>query len=357
MDAEGLDPKPLTPPKEGTLQPRPVLWGVVVVMAIAVVVAAWQFQGWWTKPNSVPAQKQTSGLQGKPFIAVLPFDNMSDDPEQEYFSDGMTEEIITRLSTNPGIFVIARNSTFFYKGKGAPIQQIGQELNARYVVEGSVRKAGNRVRVTAQLIDATTESHIWANTYESEYKDIFNLQDEIAQQVVAALNIKTREAEQARAWRVPTENLTAYDTLLRGVSHFLRLTVTENARAKSNFKKALALDPEYAAAYVLLGYTRFMDFVFGTNRDVQVLEQAAEMFKLDVGRYPSTSEGLVALVEKPGSADGWNGPYLKSGVPLDPWKNEYLYENPGTRAEIEIISLGQDGAQGGDGEDSDVGNW
>jgi len=275
MDAEGPDPKLLTPPKEGTLRPRPVLWGVVVVMAIVVVVAAWQSQGWWTKPNSVPVQKQTTGLQGKPFIAVLPFDNMSDDPEQEYFSDGMTEEIITRLSTNPGIFVIARNSTFFYKGKATPIQQIGQELNARYVVEGSVRKAGNRVRVTAQLIDATTESHIWANTYESEFKDIFNLQDEIAQQVVAALNIKSREAEQARAWRVPTENLTAYDTLLRGVSHFLRLTVAENALAKSNFKKAVALDPEYATAYVLLGYTHLMDYVFGINRDFQTLEQAA----------------------------------------------------------------------------------
>ena len=124
---------------------------------------------------------------------------------------------------------------FIYKGKETPIQQIGRELNARYVVEGSVRKAGNRVRITAQFIDATTESHIWANTYDREFKDIFNLQDEIAQQVVAALNIKSREAEQARAWRVPTENLTAYDTLLRGVSHFFRLTVEENAKAKGEF--------------------------------------------------------------------------------------------------------------------------
>jgi len=275
LEAEGPDPRPPAPVRDGALRPRPVLWGVVVVVAIAVVVAAWQYQGWWTKPNSVPGQKQTTGLQGKPFVAVLPFDNMSDDPEQEYFSDGMTEEIITRLSTNPGIFVIARNSTFFYKDKSIPIRQIGQELSARYVVEGSVRKAGTRVRVTAQLIDATTEGHIWANTYEGEFKDIFNLQDEIAQQVVAALNIKSREAEQARAWRVPTENLTAYDTLLRGVSHFLRLTVAENALAKSNFKKAVALDPEYATAYVMLGYTHLMDFVFNTNRDIQKLEQAA----------------------------------------------------------------------------------
>ena len=263
------------PQKKGAARQRPALWGMMVLAAITVAVVWWQLQSSDTKPGSVPGLKMAAVTNGKPFIAVLPFDNMSDDPEQEYFSDGMTEEIITRLSTNPGIFVIARNSTFLYKGKGTPIQQIGRELNARYVVEGSVRKAGNRIRVTAQLIDATTESHIWANTYESEFKDIFNLQDEIAQQVVAALNIKSREAEQARAWRVPTENLTAYDTLLRGVSHFLRLSVKENAKAKSNFKKAVALDPEYATAYVLLGYTHLMDYAFGTNRDFQRLEQAA----------------------------------------------------------------------------------
>ena len=277
MDAEAPAIKAPGQQMEGPVRRRPVLWGVAAMVVIAVAVVIWQFQDHRTKPDSVPVQEKAAIGLGKPFIAVLPFDNMSDDPEQDYFSDGMTEEIITRLSTNPGIFVIARNSTFFYKGKHIPIQQIGRELNARYIVEGSVRKAGNRVRVTAQLIDATTEIHIWANTYEGEFKDIFNLQDEIAQQVVAALNIKTREAEQARAWQVPTENLTAYDTLLRGVSHFLRLTVPENARAKSNFKKALALDPEYAAAHVMLGYTHLMDFVFGTNRDIQVLEQAAEM--------------------------------------------------------------------------------
>jgi len=273
--AETTDSKTEPDTKRDAARQKAVLSGIVAVVVIALAAVLWQFHG--RQPDKAPARvekKATTG-HGKPFIAVLPFDNMSDDPDQEYFSDGMTEEIITRLSTNPGIFVIARNSTFFYKGKGTPIQQIGRELNARYVVEGSVRKAGNRVRVTAQLINATNESHIWANTYDSELDDIFNLQDEIAQQIVAALNIKSREAEQARAWRVPTENLTAYDTLLRGVSHFMRLTVAENAKAKANFEKAVALDPEYATAYVLLGYTHLMAFAFGTNRDSEALEQAS----------------------------------------------------------------------------------
>lgn len=255
---------------------RAVVFGIVAVVAMAVAAAFWQL---YDRPERVPAdgEKKAAPLHGKPFIAVLPFENMSNDPGQEYFSDGMTEEIITRLSTNPGIFVISRNSTFFYKGKGTTIQQIGRELNARYVVEGSVRKSGNRVRVTAQLIDATTESHIWANTYDSQLEDIFNLQDDIAQQVVASLNIKSREAEQARAWRVPTESLTAYDSLLRGVSHFLRLTAEENARAKANFEKALALDPAYATAHVMMGYTLLMDFVFGMNTDPQILELVSDM--------------------------------------------------------------------------------
>jgi adenylate cyclase len=182
------------------------------------------------RPEAVPVavEQKVVTLPGKPFIAVLPFDNMSDDPEQEYFSDGMTEEIITRLSTNPGLSVIARNSTFIYKGKPVKIQEVGQELGVRYIVEGSVRRADNMVRITAQLIDATTGGHLWAKTYDLEFKDIFELQDDIAHQIVAALNIKSREAEQVRVRRIPTETLTAYDSMLRGLSHFSRLTKEEH---------------------------------------------------------------------------------------------------------------------------------
>jgi len=233
----------------------------------------------------------------KPSIAVLPFVNMSGDPEQEYFSDGMTEEIITKLSMSPGIAVIARNSTFFYKGKRIKIQQIAKELRARYVVEGSVRKAGNVVRITAQLIDATTESHLWAKTYDREFKDIFSLQDEIAQQIVAALNIKSREAEQARAWRVPTENLTAYDSLLRGLSHFFRLTKEENAKAKAMFERAVELDSEYASAYELLGWAHFMGYVFGTTTDPRIFDQVSEFARKAISLNDSSSSAHVLLAD------------------------------------------------------------
>ena len=236
-------------------------------------------------------------LPDKPSIAVLPFVNMSGDPEQEYFSDGMTEEIITKLSMNSGLAVIARNSTFFYKGKRIKIKQIAQELKARYVVEGSVRKAGNMVRITAQLIDATTESHLWAKTYDHEFKDIFSLQDEIAQQIVATLNVKSREAEQKRVRRIPTENLTAYDSLLRGLSHFSRLTKEENAKARKMFERAVELDPEFAFAYGLLGFAHLMDYSIGWHRDPGTLEQVSKFARKALSLDDSSSLAHVLLSE------------------------------------------------------------
>jgi TolB-like protein/Tfp pilus assembly protein PilF len=268
----------------------------VAILVVIVGVGTWQF---YLRPKVKPAslEEMAFPLSEKRSIAVLPFVNMSDDPGQEYFSDGMTEEIITKLSMNRGIAVIARNSTFFYKGKRIKIRQIARELGARYVVEGSVRKAGNMVRITAQLIDGTTESHLWAKTFDREFKDIFKLQDEIAQQIVAALNIESREAEQARAWRVPTENLTAYDSLLRGLSHFFRLTVEENAKAKAMFEKAIELDSEYARAYVCLGYAHLMDYAFGSNRDPQALEQVAAFARKAISLDDSSSLAHVLLAD------------------------------------------------------------
>jgi len=282
--------------KPAAIRLTPILVGAVVVLALAVAVGIWQF---YVRPKAEPAsmEKKAFPLPGRPFIAVLPFANMSGDPEQEYFSDGMTEEIITRLSMNPGLSVIARNSTFTYKGKPVKIQEVGQELGVRYVVEGSVRKADNMVRITAQLIDATTEGHLWAKTYDREFKDIFNLQDEIAQQVVAALNIESREAEQARVRRIPTENLTAYDSLLRGLSHFSRPTKEENAKAKAMFERAIELDSEYASAYVLLGYAHFMDHVFGSNRGPRTLEQVSEFARKAISLDDSSSLAHALLAE------------------------------------------------------------
>jgi len=284
--------------KISAIHRTPIVVGAVVIFVLAVAVGIWQFTI-RSKGEPVSTEKAAIPSTEKRSIAVLPFDNMSDDSEQEYFSDGITEEIIARLAMNPMLFVIARNSTFTYKGKPVKVQQVGRELGVRYIVEGSVRKAGKTVRVTAQLIDATTESHLWAKTYDREFKDIFKLQDEIAQQIVAALNIKAREVDQARAWRVPTENLTAYDFYLRGASHFFRLTKKENAKAKEMFERAIELDPEFSGAYVLMGYAHFMDYmIFGsTNTDPRTIEHVAEFARKAISLDDSSSMAHVLLAD------------------------------------------------------------
>ena len=227
-----------------------------------------------TETTAAHVKKAGPSLSKIPSIAVLPFENMSGDPQQEYFSDGMTEEIITKLSMNSMLTVIARNSTFYYKGKHVKIQQIGQELGVRYVVEGSFRKAGNNIRITAQLVDVATGGHLWARTYDRELKDIFSLQDEIAHQIVAALNVESFAAERSRAMRIPTENLTAYDFWLQGAEHRARLTNDEIRESRSFYEKAIELDPEFAAAYASLGWT--YHWFYYLEEDPQILEQAAE---------------------------------------------------------------------------------
>src|SRR5215510_4578514 len=161
-------------------------------------------------------------LPDKPSIAVLPFQNISGDPEQDYFADGVVEEIITALSRFPQLFVIARNSTFTYKGRAVDVKQVGRELGVRYVLEGSVRKAGNRVRIMGQLIDASTAAHLWADRFEGTLDDIFDLQDQVTANVVAAIVPKLDWAEIERAKHKPTESLDAYDHYLRGVASFYR---------------------------------------------------------------------------------------------------------------------------------------
>jgi adenylate cyclase len=174
-------------------------------------------------PAAQPASAALS-LPDKPSIAVLPFQNMSSDPEQEYFADGMVEEIITALSRAGWFFVIARNSSFTYKGRAVDIRQVGRDLGVRYVLEGSVRKAGNRVRITGQLIDATDGRHVWADRFDGDLDDIFELQDRITHSVVAAITPSLRRAEFARAWAKPTSNLAAYDLYLRALErHYTQL--------------------------------------------------------------------------------------------------------------------------------------
>jgi adenylate cyclase len=181
----------------------------------------------------------TLELPDKPSIAVLPFLNMSEDPEQEYFSDGMTEDLITDLSTLSGLFVIARNSVFTYKGKAVKVEDVGRELGVRYVLEGSVRKADSRVRITAQLVDTTTGHHLWAERYDRDLKDIFALQDEITQKIVTTLKVQLKLWEQGILVRKRTNNLEAYDHYLRGIESYWRFTKETNLQARQMFERAI----------------------------------------------------------------------------------------------------------------------
>ena len=202
-----------------------------------------------TKP---PTQTALSlPLPDKPSIAVLPFENMSGEPKQEYFADGMVEDIITGLSRSKSLFVIARHSTFTYKGKAVDIKQVGRELGVRYVLEGSVRKAGNRVRITGQLIDAGTGAHLWADRFDSQLEDIFDLQDRVTSSVIGAISPQLERAEIARAQRKPTESLQAYDYYLRALASAYRFTREENIEALKLTKISIGLDPEFALSYAL----------------------------------------------------------------------------------------------------------
>ena len=200
------------------------------------------------------AERPALPLPDKPSIAVLPFQNMSGDPEQEYFADGMVEEITTALSRVRAFFVIARNSSFAYKGKSPDVRQVGRELGVRYVLESSVRKSGHRVRITGQLVDATTGAHVWADRFDGGLADIFDLQDQITASVVGAIEPKLRKAEIERAQHKPTENLHAYDLFLRAADYgrLVRLSAKDTEAAVGLLRQAVKLDPRFAMAYALM---------------------------------------------------------------------------------------------------------
>jgi len=199
-------------------------------------------------------------LPDKPSIAVLPFDNVSGDPDQEFFADGIAEDIITQLSKFRSLFVIARNSSFSFKGQALDIKEVGQKLGVRYVVEGSVRRAGNRVRITAQLIDAVADAHLWAERYDRELDDIFAVQDEVTQAIVTAIEPTLGSAELERARRVPTGKLDAWEAFQRGLWHVFRYKRDDNAKAQEFFRRATGIDGGFAPAHAGLAYTLFLLF-------------------------------------------------------------------------------------------------
>jgi adenylate cyclase len=213
---------------------------IAAILIIGAVATIWKVYEHVSAPSVEVAsmEKMAFPLPDKPSIAVLPFVNMSDDPQQEYFSDGITEDIITDLSGISQLFVIARNSTFVYKGKPVKIRQVAEELGVQYVLEGSVRKAGNKVRINAQLIDATNGHHLWAKRYDGQLMDVFALQDKISQKIVSALKLKLSVGEQEQVARKETDNIKAYEDFLQGWNFYRRDTPEDWAKAISYLEKA-----------------------------------------------------------------------------------------------------------------------
>ena len=225
--------------------------------------------------STKPIMEEYFELPNKPSIAVLPFTNMSGDPKQEYFSDGLTEQIIGGLCKVSNLFVIARNSSFAYKGKSISVKQIARELGVKYILEGSVQKANNQVRITAQLIDATTDYHIWSDTYDRDLHDIFALQDEITMKLMDTMRIKLTVGEQARLWAGMTKSIKAYDTYMQGNECFLKVNQKDNEQARQYFEEAIDIDRKYAHVYAALGNTHILDLAFGWSKSqVKSFEQA-----------------------------------------------------------------------------------
>ena len=247
------------------------LVATVAVLVALVAVLAWNLYRQSVIDSALAAFQKDAAfpLPDVPSIAVLAFDNLSGDPKQEYFSDGLSENIITRLTTVSRMLVIARNSSFSYKGKGVDVRRIGREMGVRYVLEGSVQKSGRRIRVTAQLIDAATGRHLWAQKYDREMKELFAVQDEITRKVVTELQVKLTMGEMARILARETENVAAHDLYLHGLRKLVKFNKEENRQARDLFEQAIALDPNFAGAISMVGWTYLFDVLyrFGDNPD------------------------------------------------------------------------------------------
>jgi adenylate cyclase len=245
---------------------RKVVIATSAILALVVATVIWSFYPFSPKIEPASIGKMAFSLPDIPSIAVLPFTNMSDDPKQEYFADGITEDLITDLSQMSGLFVIARNSTFVYKGNPVKIRQVAEDLGVRYVLEGSVRKAGEQVRINTNLIDATTGNHIWAKRYDGKLDNIFALQDKITRKIFTALAVKLSTGEEKKIGRKETDNIEAYDAFLKGWEHYRRWTPEDFRKALPFFEKAIELDPQYGRPYAAIasvyteGYQRAWDW-------------------------------------------------------------------------------------------------
>jgi adenylate cyclase len=276
-------------------------WLVVCAIITVLILAAaagliWNVYFRLPAVGIISERKMAFTLPEGPSVAVLPFVNMSGDPEQEYFSDGLTENIITALSVDTRLFVIARNSTFTYKGKSVKVQEVAHELGAEYVVEGSVQKAKDRVRITVQLINANTGHHIWADKYDRDLKDIFAVQDEITMKIITALGVKLAEGEQARFRAGRSDNLEVYMKGMKALGYFRRMNAEDNILARHELEEAIALAPESAPAYALLAMTYLMDVYYGSSESPLIsFAQASKFLKKAIALDNENSDAHLVL--------------------------------------------------------------
>lgn len=276
---------------------RLALLAVIISLSVALFIAKHRNQDLQGigGPAGLKAKIMKMHLPDRPSIAVLPFANMSQDPSQSYFSDGLTEDLITDLSQVSGLFVIARNSVFAYKDKAVKIQEVGRELGVRYVLEGSVRKMGDRVRITAQLIDAATEGHIWAQRYDRDIRDIFTVQDEVRKKIVTALSVELSQEDEQRLARQDEISVEAYDYYLRGIELQAGKMRDGVARSRAMFEKALEIDPDYARAQAAVGHTYLIEWIFGVNQEPEILDRVATMARKAIEMNPKESAGYALL--------------------------------------------------------------
>ena len=274
------------------------LWAALAVAIALVAVAFIIWRAYFYPPPDRVAsvKKMAFPLPDKPSIAVLPFVNMTDDPRQDSFCDGLSEEIITTLSKIPKLFVIARNSTFTYKGKPVKVQQVAEELGVQYVLEGSVRRSGEQVRITAQLTDALSGNHLWAERYDRKPKDIFAVQDEITKNIITALQVKLTDGEQARVYSKGTKNLDAYTKVIEARWLSYQSTIEGNIRARQLGEEAIFLDPNYAPAYHALGRATIVDIWLGLTKNPQEsLKKCIELYKKAIALDDSLAAGHTGL--------------------------------------------------------------
>lgn len=283
--------------------------GMFALAAAILLLAVSGISIWWWQPqkNAPTSVDQMSfPLPDKPSVAVLPFDNLSNDPSQEYMADGITEDIITALSQVSDLFVISRNSTFTYKGTPVKVQKVAADLGVRFVLEGSIQKSGENVRINAQLIDALSGNHLWAERFDRKMTDIFSLQDEITEKIVTSLQIKLTAGEEVRVHRRHTRNLEAWNLVAKGIKHFYGRSKSDNELARQFFADAIKIDPDYAVAYAVTAWTHWFDAQFGW---VENPEQSLEIASLMAEKAGALNDELPDVYALQGAILLFKGQY------------------------------------------------